>query len=399
MNDENGRFTQSTMRHLTTDKQQAGAYSPGLEGVLAGESALCQVDEGEAGLRYRGYAIGDLAEQATFEEVAYLLLVGTLPTPKELKDFGSQLAANWTLPGPIEAFLRVIPPKAHPMDLLRTGVSLLGMADPDAAENSHEASFRKSVRLLAQIPLMIATAYRPATDRPPLPSGTDLPFALHLLLLLTGRREDEVARAMARALEVSLILYAEHEFNASTFSARVTASTMTDLHSAITAAIGTLKGPLHGGANEAVASMFLEIQTPDRAEKWIKEALAAKRRVMGFGHRVLKQGDARSAIIQRHAYELSRICSDPRWYEIAATVDRVMQQEKGLYPNLDFYTAVAYLLMGIPRELYTPVFVCSRITGWCAHVIEQQDHNRLIRPRALYTGPEPRAYVPIDQRT
>jgi 2-methylcitrate synthase/citrate synthase II len=399
MNDENGRFAQPMMNHPTTDKRRIETYSPGLEGVLAGESALCQVDEGEAGLRYRGYAIGDLAEQASFEEVAYLLLVGTLPTRKELKDFGVQLAANWMLPHPVEAFIGIVPPNGHPMDLLRTGVSLLGMADPDATNSSHEANLRKSVRLLAQIPLMIATAYRLTPDQRQLQPPTDLTFAEHLLSLLTGHRGDEAARAMARALEVSLILYTEHEFNASTFSARVTASTMTDLHSAITAAVGTLKGPLHGGANEAVAAMFLEIQTPDRAERWVKDALAAKHRVMGFGHRVLKQGDARSAIIQRHACALSRACGDTRWYEIAATVDRVMQQEKGLYPNLDFYTAVAYLLMGIPRELYTPVFVCSRITGWCAHVIEQQDHNRLIRPRALYTGPEPRAYVPIDRRT
>jgi citrate synthase len=203
---------------------------------------------------------------------------------------------------------------------------------------------------------------------------------------------------MARVLDRSLTLYAEHEFNASTFSARVTASTMTDLHSAITSAIGTLKGPLHGGANEAVAEMFLDIKEPDRADRWVREALANKRRIMGFGHRVLKKGDARSAIIQQQAESLSRICGDHRWFEIATIVDRVMQQVKGLYPNLDFYTAVAYLLMGIPRELYTPVFVCSRITGWCAHVIEQHDHNRLIRPRALYTGPTAREYVPLDRR-
>jgi citrate synthase len=204
---------------------------------------------------------------------------------------------------------------------------------------------------------------------------------------------------MARVLDVSLTLYAEHEFNASTFSARVTASTMTDLHSAITSAIGTLKGPLHGGANEAVAQMFVEIGSPAKAERWVHESLASKRRIMGFGHRVLKHGDARSAIIQRHAADLSRICGDHRWYEIAAVVEQVMREEKGLYPNLDFYTAVAYLLMTIPRTLYTPVFVCSRITGWCAHVIEQQSHNRLMRPRALYTGPSKKEYVPIDRRT
>jgi citrate synthase len=285
------------------------------------------------------------------------------------------------------------------MDILRTSVSLLGMTDPDASDCSHDAHVRKAIRLMAQIPLIIATAHQSANGKPRMELRADLSFAENLLWLLTNRSGDETAKAMAHVLDVSLTLYAEHEFNASTFSARVTASTMTDLHSAITSAIGTLKGSLHGGANEAVAEMFLEIEHCERAERWVRAALANKQRVMGFGHRVLKKGDSRSAIIQRHAESLSRICGDRRWYEIATTIDRVMQQEKGLYPNLDFYTAVAYLLMGIPRELYTPVFVCSRITGWCAHVIEQQDHNRLIRPRALYTGPTARDYVPLDCRS
>jgi 2-methylcitrate synthase/citrate synthase II len=364
------------------------------------------VDEGASGLRYRGYAIGDLAEQATFEEVACLLLYGKLPTRKELEDFSAQVSAQWPLPGPVEAFIGVVPPSAHPMDILRTGVSLLGMTDPDATDGSHEANLRKAVRLLAQIPIIITNAHRLAHAKRQVQPRPGMSFAENLLYLLTdgstalatGRHSDEQAKAMARVLDVSLILYAEHEFNASTFAARVTASTLTDLHAAITAAIAALKGPLHGGANEAVAAMLLEIKSRDRAEKWVRDALAQKRRVMGFGHRVLKKGDPRSAIIQRHAEVLSGVCGDTRWYEIATIVDRVMQQEKGLYPNLDFYTAVAYLLMGIPRDLYTPVFVCSRIAGWCAHVIEQQDHNRLIRPRAAYTGPPSHAYVPIDQR-
>ncbi|MDN5941226.1 MAG: citrate synthase, partial [Nitrospira sp.] len=374
-------------------------YSPGLEGVLAGETAVCHVDEGEGGLRYRGYAVGDLADKSCFEEVAYLLLFGKLPTQKELKDFAAQFIAQSVLPGPVESFLGVVPPAAHPMDILRTSVSLLGMTDPDASDSSHDANVRKAIRLLAQIPLIIATAHRLANGKPPVEPQADLSFAENLLYLLTDRRGDGTAKAMAHALDVSLTLYAEHEFNASTFSARVTASTMTDLHSAITSAVGTLKGPLHGGANEAVAEMFIEIENCERAEQWVRAALAHKRRIMGFGHRVLKKGDARSAIIQQHAESLSRICGDRRWHEIATTIDRVVQQEKGLYPNLDFYTAVAYLLMGIPRELYTSVFVCSRITGWCAHVIEQQDHNRLIRPRALYTGPTTREHVPIDRRS
>jgi citrate synthase len=284
------------------------------------------------------------------------------------------------------------------MDIVRTGVSLLGMVDPDVADNTHDANVRKSIRLLAQIPLMTATAHRLVNGKPLVRPQEDLNFSENLLYLLTDRKGDDQAKAMAHVLEVSLTLYAEHEFNASTFSARVTASTMTDLHSAITAAIGTLKGPLHGGANEAVAEMFLDIGSRERAEAWVREALLQKRRVMGFGHRVLKKGDSRSTIIQRHAESLSTICGDRRWYEIATTIDHVMEQEKGLRPNLDFYTAVVYLLMGIPRALYTPLFICSRITGWCAHVVEQQDHNRLMRPRALYTGPSRREYVPLDRR-
>lgn len=375
------------------------AYSPGLEGVIAGETALCQLDEGGAGLRYRGYAIGDLAEGADFEEVAYLLLFGRLPTGKELEDFRVQLLREAVLPGPVEAFIGVVPPTAHPMDVLRTGVSLLGMTDPEAADGSREASLRKSVRLLAQIPLMIAEAYRLAQGKRQMRPAPGLRFSENLLLLLTDRRGDDAARAMARALDVSLILYAEHEFNASTFAARVAASTLTDLHGAVTAAVAALKGPLHGGANEAVAAMLLEIRTRDRAERWVRDALAAKRRVMGFGHRVLKRGDPRSAIIQRQAEALSRRCGDRRWYEIATILDRIMREEKGLHPNLDFYTAVAYLLIGVPRELYTPLFVCSRVAGWCAHIIEQQDHNRLIRPRSFYSGPPPQAFVPIERRT
>jgi 2-methylcitrate synthase/citrate synthase II len=382
-----------------THKSDTPAYSPGLEGIIAGESALCQVDEGEHGLRYRGYAVSDLAEHASFEEVAYLLLYGKLPIPKELEDFSTQLRTQWPLPGPVEAFIGVVPPDAHPMEILRTGISLLGMTDPDAAPNSHDANLRKSLRLMAQIPMIITNAHRLAHAKRQVQPRQNLGFAQNLLYLLTDRVGDEKATAMARVLDVSLILYAEHEFNASTFAARVAASTMTDLHGAITAAVAALKGSLHGGANEAVADMLLEIKTRERAEKWVLDALAQKRRVMGFGHRVLHHGDARSQIIQRHAEALGRVCGETRWYDIAAIVDRVMQQEKGLYPNLDFYTAVAYLLMGIPRDLYTPVFVCSRITGWCAHVTEQQDHNRLIRPRALYTGPPPRSYVPLDQRT
>lgn len=373
-------------------------YSPGLEGVIAGESAICQVDEGEAGLRYRGYAIGDLAAKSSFEEVAYLLLFGHLPARTALEEFADRLRRNRLLPEQVHHFVEGLRPNMHPMNVLRTGISLLGLNDPDAQDGTREANLRKSVRLLAQIPHLIADSHQVMAGRQPVKPDTQGTFAENLLGLVADRRQGEVGAAMAEALNVSLILYAEHEFNASTFAARVTASTLTDLHGAITAAVATLKGPLHGGANEAVAAMLVEIGRPDHVEFWLRDALAHKRRVMGFGHRVLRQGDARSTIIQRHAERLSDLCGNRTWYQIASTLDRLMLEEKGLRPNLDFYTAVAYLLMGIPRELSTPLFVCSRITGWCAHVIEQQEHNRLIRPRALYTGPEPRAYEPLERR-
>ncbi|MEX5216011.1 MAG: citrate synthase [Nitrospiraceae bacterium] len=380
------------------DETSTIPYRPGLDGVPAGESAICQVDEGDLGLRYRGYPIGDLAEQGTFEETAYLLLFGELPGKKESADFAERLRAEWSLPPSVEAFLDLVPSTAHPMDVLRTGISQLGMVDRDVDDGSHQANLRKSIRLLAQTPEFISAVYRRTHGLQRLHPRTDLSFAANLLYLLTGRQGDAQADAMARVLDISLILYAEHEFNASTFAARVTASTLTDLHAAVTSAIGTLKGPLHGGANEAVAAMLMDVGSPDRAEPWVRTSLAEKRRVMGFGHRVLKKGDPRSLIIQREAERLSRLCENRRWYDTAVTIDRIMQSEKALYPNLDFYTAVAYLLMDIPRELYTPVFVCSRMSGWCAHVIEQQDHNRLMRPRALYTGPPARTYVSLDRR-
>jgi 2-methylcitrate synthase len=382
-----------------TDVKDRAPYSPGLEGVIAGESALCLVDEGAAGLRYRGYAVGDLAEHGSFEEVAYLLLFGRLPTKTELQAFSDTLVRERPLPEPVRRFMELVRPEMHPMDVLRTGISLLGLTDPDAHDGSREANVRKSVRLLSRIPPLIAEIHHARTGKLSMSPDPDQTFAQSLLFLLTGRGKDAAAHAMAETLNVSLILYAEHEFNASTFAARVTASTLTDLHGAVTAAVAALKGPLHGGANEAVASMLVEIGSPERAESWVREALHRKQRIMGFGHRVLRKGDARSAIIQRHAERLSRLCGDTRWYEIASIIDRLMREEKGLYPNLDFYTAVVYLLMGIPYELYTPLFVCSRITGWCAHVIEQHDHNRLIRPRALYVGPSPRPYEPLDRRT
>ena len=376
----------------------AHTYSPGLEGVIAGESALCLVDEGEAGLRYCGYAVTDLAESSNFEEVAFLLLHGHLPTRKEQHEFLFQLRKAQKCPDLIETALRLIPPTAHPMDVLRSAVSLLGLTDSNATDRTRPETVHQAIRLLGQMPLILATACRIAEGKPPREPDPAMSFAENLLFLLTGRQKDDVAGLMARVLDVSLILYAEHEFNASTFAARVTASTLADLHGAVTAAIATLKGPLHGGANEAVAAMLTDIGSPGQAGKWVHDALQHKQRIMGFGHRVLKNGDVRSGIMRQYAERLSQACGNNCWFDIATIIERIMREEKGLYPNLDFYTAVAYLLMDIPQNWYTPLFVCSRLSGWCAHVIEQQDHNRLIRPRARYTGPPPQPYVHIDER-
>lgn len=369
-------------------------HNPGLDGVVVEDSAICQIDETAGSLRYRGYSIEDLAEQATFEEVAYLLLYGELPSSRELDVWQVELAHAGSLSTVMRQFLKTVPSSAHLMDVLRTGVSFLGMIDPEAQDVSHEANLRKAIRLLAGMPLLLSWAVRTRYDNPPLHRSGNKSFAENLLYLVTGSlRVDH-----AKELEVSLNLYAEHELNASTFAGRVTASTLADLYGAVTAAIATLKGPLHGGANEAVAEMFQAIQRPEKAKAWIQSKLAGKERVMGFGHRVLKHEDPRSAIIKRRAKALNQHMAYTRWYEIAEIIEQTMMEEKGLLPNLDFYTAVVYLLIGIPIAVFTPIFVVSRMSGWCAHIIEQQDHNRLIRPRASYIGPPAREFPFIGDR-
>ena len=369
-------------------------HNPGLDGVVVGDSAICQIDETAGSLRYRGYSIEDLAEQATFEEVAYLLLYGELPSFRELDVWQVELAHAGSLSTVMRQFLKTVPSSAHLMDVLRTGVSFLGMIDPEAQDVSHEANLRKAIRLLAGMPLLLSWAVRTRYDHPPLHPSANKSFAENLLYLLTGSlRVDH-----AKELEISLNLYAEHELNASTFAGLVTASTLADLYGAVTAAIATLKGPLHGGANEAVAEMFQAIERPEKAKAWIQSKLDGKERVMGFGHRVLKHEDPRSTIIKRRAKALNQHMADIRWYEIAEIIEQTMMEEKGLLPNLDFYTAVVYLLIGIPIAVFTPIFVVSRMSGWCAHIIEQQDHNRLIRPRASYIGPPAREFPFIGDR-
>ena len=368
--------------------------NPGLDGVIVGESAICQIDETTGSLRYRGYSIEDLAEHATFEEVAFLLLHGELPSVGKLHSWQAELSHAASLPILVRQFLESIPSSAHLMDVLRTGVSFLGMVDPEAQDVSHEANLRKAIRLLARMPLLLSWTVRTRYDHPLLQMRSISSIAENLLYLITGRLRGD----HAKELEVSLNLYAEHELNASTFAGRVTASTLTDLYGAVTAAIATLKGPLHGGANEAVAEMFYDIRKPEKAKAWVQAKLSGKERVMGFGHRVLKHEDPRTAIIKRRAKALSVHMANSKWYEIAEIIEQTMKEEKGLLPNLDFYTAVVYLLIGIPIEAFTPIFVASRTAGWCAHIIEQQDHNRLIRPRASYIGPPMREFLFIYDR-
>ena len=365
-------------------------YSPGLEGVIAGETALCTINE--QGLSYGGYSIQELADGCTFEEVAYLLLHGELPNGAERRNFQQSLAAQRALSPELAELVRKIPASAPPMDALRTAVSFQSHFDPDAADSSREANLRKTVRLLAQTPALIAEWNCARQGRPAPSPASDGSHAAHLLRLLAQGGEAVAADPAAeRAMDVSLILYAEHEFNASTFAARVVVSTLSDLHSGIVAGIGALKGPLHGGANEKAMEMLLEVGDPEHAEAWVRERLARRERIMGFGHRVVRQGDTRAVILHDLGARLAEARGNTRWLRTADTIQTVMDHEKGLKPNVDFPCAWVYYELGLPVDLYTPIFVASRISGWAAHIIEQLENNRLIRPRALYRGPAPRA--------
>lgn len=367
-------------------------YSPGLEGIIAGETAVSTI---AGGLRYRGYAVEELAEQASFEEVAYLLIHGELPSEAELSAFHQRLSAAAPLPRDILNALRSIPPGVPMMDVMRSGASVLAHWDKDAADGSHEANVRKAERLVAQLPVVMCARHRLTLGKEPVTPDSNRSLAENVLWML--RRRDPPAN-WVRPLEVSLILYAEHEFNASTFTARVVASTLSDLHSAVTAAIGALKGPLHGGANERVMDVLGEVGSAEQAEGWVRQALAQKRRIMGFGHRVYKKGDPRAVLLKPMCQELARETGHEDLEQIAETIERVVTSEKGLPPNADWPSARLYHYMDLPVDLYTPLFVISRVTGWSAHVIEQLDNNRLIRPVSRYTGPAPRTYVGLKER-
>jgi citrate synthase len=367
-------------------------YSPGLEGVIAGETAISII---EGGLRYRGYPVGELVEHASFDEVAFLLLHGELPNRFQLVSFQRRLAAARSLPHPLLDLLRVLPPAVAPMDVLRSSVSILAHYDPEAEEGSHEANVRKAERLLAQVPVAVAAQYRLSRGLDTVPARADLGAAANFFWMLRGQeaRPDEV-----RALDVSLMLYAEHEFNASTFTARVVCSTLSDLHSAIVAAIGALKGPLHGGANEKAMEILEAAGGPERAEAWLRQALARKERIMGFGHRVYKAGDVRAGILKPFAHKASEGAGLLHWEQTAEILERLLAEEKNLYPNLDWPAGRLYYALGLDTPLYTPIFVMARVAGWSAHFIEQHENNRLIRPRARYTGPEVRHVLPLKER-
>ncbi len=367
-------------------------YSPGLEGVIAGETAISTVADG---LRYRGYPVTELAEKTTFDEVAYLLLHGELPSVQQLADFQKRIAAARCLPGPLINLLGALPRETLSMDVLRSAVSILAHFDADTSDSSRAANLQKAERLLGQIPVAIAVYHRISKGQPPIAARPDLGHAANFLYMLRGQ---EPSAAAARAFDVALILYAEHEFNASTFTARVVCSTESDLHSSLVAAIGALKGRLHGGANEKVMELLQQTGGPANAEKWVREALTRKERIMGFGHRIYKAGDVRAGILKTYARRAAEAAGSLQWEEAAEIIERILAAEKHLFANLDWPAGRLFHALGLEIPLYTPIFVMSRVAGWSAHFMEQQEHNRLIRPRGRYIGPEARSVKPLAER-
>src|SRR5256885_1666623 len=373
---------------MSTDKK-----SGGLAGVVAGQTAISTVGKEGVGLTYRGYAIEELAEHATFEEVAWLLLRGELPIRDELDGYRKTLLGLRGVPAGLKTVLEQLPAATHPMDVLRTGCSALGCLEPESAQRDQ---LMIANRLLALFPSMLLYWHQFHRTGKRIETATDDPgTAAHFLHLLAGRKADDL---VVRALDASLILYAEHEFNASTFATRITTSTLADFYSAITSGIGTLRGPLHGGANEEAMALIQKFKTPAEAETGLMAMLGRKELIMGFGHRVYKTSDPRSPVIREWARKLSQAAGDTRIFPISERIEAVMWREKKLFPNLDFYSAAAYHFCGIPTPMFTPLFVISRISGWSAHVIEQRGNNRLIRPTAEYIGPAARKFVPIERR-
>jgi 2-methylcitrate synthase/citrate synthase II len=377
----------------------AEGYSPGLEGVIASETAIANIEgkDGAGGLEYRGYPIEDLAGHVSYEETAFLLLHGDLPNRAQLLEFDARLRAARVIPEPLIELYSRIPRHIHPMDVLRSSVSVLAHFDPDvnAPPTDHAANVRKAERMVAQMATAVAYRERIAAGLSVIAPRDDLDHAANFLYMVNGKVP---SKTMRDAFDISMVLYTEHELNASTFAARVTVSTLSDIYSGIVAAIGTLKGPLHGGANEEAWKVLEKVGSPDNAEQWIKEALARKERIMGFGHRVYKTGDPRATILKQYCIELAREVGDDRWERTAEPIERAVTTQKLLPPNVDWPSARLYHYMGLALDVYTPIFAMARVAGWAAHIIEQLDHNRLMRPRALYVGPPHRSVKRIEDR-
>jgi citrate synthase len=368
----------------------------GLADVVAAETALSDIDGKLGKLWYVGYDIHDLARYSTFEETVFLLHNQRLPTREELEETSERLIEERDLDPFLEGLMPTFGEVASPMSMLRTCVSAASAYDPDGWDQSAEANERKALRLIARFPTMIAAYHRLRSGQDMVPQNPKLPHAANFLAMLTGEEPEEEE---ARAFDICLILHADHTMNASTFTARVVASTLSDIHSAITAAIAALKGPLHGGANERVMKMLQEIRDPEDTESYVKGKLGAKERIMGFGHRVYKTEDPRATHLRRLSSELGERSGDTRWFDISERIEKVVMEEKGLYPNVDFYAASVYQYLGIPIDLFTPIFAVSRVAGWTAHVREQLEDNRLIRPESDYIGPRNQEYFPIEERS
>jgi len=377
------------------DAMTKPASTAGLADVVAAPSSICFIDGEKGILAYSGYNVHDLAQYSTFEEVVYLLWNGRLPKAAELSSLKGELAETRALPQLIIDLLRAFPKDAPAMDVLRTAVSALAFVDPDHGDNSAEANQRKAVRLTARVGTLVASFHQIRQGHNPLTPNPEFSLAADFLYLLNGKEPLDVE---ARALDIALILHADHEFNASTFAARVTAATLADMYASITSAIGALSGPLHGGANEQVMKMLLASETVEGAEKFVRDAVASKRKIMGFGHRVYHTEDPRATHLRRMSHDIGERQGNLRFFEMSRHIEEIVNREKKLNANVDFYSASTYYMIGIPIDLFTPVFAVSRMSGWTAHVLEQYANNRLIRPRAEYTGAQNLPYVPIDKR-
>jgi len=369
----------------------------GLQGITVDDTRICKIIGTEGKLYYYGYDILDLAEKCSYEEVVYLLLKGKLPNAAELEQIKKDLVEARGMPFGVKDVIKSAPKTSIPMDVLRTAASTLALTDPDPNDNSEEGRYRKALRLTAQFPEMVAMDYRVRRGEEPVDPNPELGHAANFLYMLHGEVPGDDA---ARTMDVSLVLHAEHSFNASTFTARVIAATLSDMYSAITGAIGALKGPLHGGANEGVIKTLLEIGEPEKIKPWLEERFQQKGfRLMGFGHRVYKVLDPRAIVLKKYSQKTGIERGTTKWYEMSEQIEEAMKsREKPLYPNVDFYSASTYFMMGLPPEVYTPIFAVSRVVGWAAHVIEQQANNKLIRPGANYIGDVDKPFIPIDKR-